>query len=65
MTAWQAWTVAIGGPGVSGLLMWRIVNDMQEASRLAALEIRVEYLEKQTTKMLEILLGLLQASGVQ
>lgn len=65
MPTWQTWAVAVGGPIVSGLLMWGILNAQQDANRLTALEIRVEHLEGQTAKMLEIVLGLLQRAGGQ
>ena len=65
MNTWQAWVVAVGASMVSGLVMWRIVNDMQDANRLTTLEIRVEHLEEQTAKMIDIVLGLLQGAGGQ
>ena len=65
LNTWQVWAVAVGGPIVSGLLLWGVLDDMQDANRLTALEIRVEHLEEQATKTIEIVLGLLQESGGQ
>ena len=65
MKTWHAWAVAIGGPVASGLVMWKIVNDMQESTRLTVVEIRVEHVEKQMAGLVELVLELLQGSGVQ
>lgn len=65
MTSWQTWTLAVGGPVVSGLLLWGILGNRQDAHRLTALEVRVEHLAEQTTTMRDIVLGLLRGAGGQ